>query len=127
MTRREPRAGAAGLIGFKYALGDKDTQRMPKLVKELTASEVDAIVTIGFHAVGGVTGLGVQIVESGAKSWVLRTMIGGKRRKMGLGGYPDVTMDTAKDRARTAKSQIFGGTDPIDARRKNRVALAAKY
>ena len=112
--------------GFSVA-SRRTWKPMPKIVKELTEPEIDVLVTVGFHAVGGVTGLGIQVVESGARSWVLRTMIGGRRRKMGLGGYPDVTLETAKERARTAKSMVFAGTDPIDVRHKRRLALAARY
>jgi hypothetical protein len=63
---------------------------MPKKARELGPLDVSRLNTVGFHPVGGVAGLGLQIVETLAKSWVLRAMVGGKRRKMGLGGYPDV-------------------------------------
>lgn len=87
--------------------------------------EVSRLNSVGFHAVGGVSGLGLQIVESLAKSWVLRTMVGGNRRKMGLGGYPDVTLARAREKAREAKEKIDSGVDPIDQRKDGRKALAA--
>jgi hypothetical protein len=37
----------------------------------------------GMHFVGGVSGLALQIIDSGAKSWILRATVGGKRRDMG--------------------------------------------
>ncbi len=43
---------------------------------------------------------------------------------MGLGGYPDVTLADAKERARSAKRQVFDGFDPIEARKEGRAALA---
>ncbi|MBU2411158.1 MAG: Arm DNA-binding domain-containing protein, partial [Gammaproteobacteria bacterium] len=59
------------------------------------------LVKPGAHAVGGVAGLQPKNSESGARSWVLRTMVAGKHRDMGLGGYPDVTLaQAAKQRAR---------------------------
>ena len=73
---------------------------MPKIAKELGALDVSRLKEVGFHAVGGVSGLGLQIVASGARSWVLRTVVGGKRRKMGLGGFPDVTLAVAREKAR---------------------------
>jgi integrase len=97
---------------------------MPKIVKELGALEVKGLTDVGFHAVGGVSGLCLQVFETGARCWVLRTTIAGKRRKMGLGGYPDVTLADAKERARSAKRQVFDGLDPIEARKEGRAALA---
>jgi integrase len=99
---------------------------MPKKAKELGALEVSRLIKPGFHAVGGVDGLGMQIDPNGARSWVLRTMIGSKRKKMGLGGFPTVTLASAKERARKAKDDIFNGINPIAARRENRKVFAAK-
>ena len=96
---------------------------MPKIAKELGALDVSRLKEVGFHAVGGVSGLGLQIVASGARSWVLRTVVGGKRRKMGLGGFPDVTLAVAREKARQAKLRIDDGEDPIDQRRDKRRAL----
>jgi len=78
------------------------------------------------HAVGGVAGLYLQVLPSGGRSWVLRAMVGGKRRDMGLGGYPDVTLAGARDRARGARMAIDNGSDPIEERRKARSALRAE-
>lgn len=45
---------------------------------------------------------------------LLRAVIGGKRRDMGLGGYPAVTLAQASDKARKARDKIADGIDPID-------------
>lgn len=71
----------------------------------------------GHHAVGGVAGLYLYVSESGARSWVLRALIAGKRRHMGLGGFPDVPLVLAKDKARQAREAIAQGLDPILQRR----------
>lgn len=51
--------------------------------------------------------------------------MGAKRRDIGLGGYPDVTLAQARERAREAKDQIWRGIDPIEERKAVRAALTA--
>ena len=60
---------------------------MPKIAKELRALDISRLTEPGHHPAGGVVGLYLYITPTGAKSWVLRTMIAGKRRHMGLGPY----------------------------------------
>lgn len=98
---------------------------MPKKAPELGALQVSRLAKPGAHAVGGVAGLQLKINEEGARSWVLRAMVAGKRRDMGLGGFPDVTLAEAKQRAREARAVIHAGGDPIQARREARSAVAA--
>lgn len=88
---------------------------MPKLAKELSALEVNRLNTAGLHAVGGVTGLYLQ-VDPPARSWILRIKIGNKRRDIGLGGYPSVTLAKSREKAREAREQVALGIDPIEAR-----------
>jgi integrase len=77
------------------------------------------------YAVGGVDGLQLQITPTGARSWLLRCMVGIKRRHIGLGGYPDVTLATARERARDARDLIHQGVDPIEHRKDTTAALVA--
>lgn len=99
---------------------------MPKLVKPLSAIEVKRLDKEGFHAVGTVSGLGLAITPEGSKSWVYRTSIAGKRRKMGLGGYPSVTLANAIEKARQIKADIDKGIDPISAKKTNKSLLLAQ-
>lgn len=104
---------------------------MPRLAKELSALEVKRLRHPGsggnaVYFVGGVAGLMLQITPSNARSWLLRVMIGSKRRELGLGSYPEVPLAQARDRAREAKDKIRNGIDPIAERRQIRANLAAE-
>jgi len=103
---------------------------LPRAVKELSALEVKRLRHPGkgrnvTFAVGGVSGLLLQVAPSGGRTWVLRTTVGGKRREIGLGGFPDVSLAQARERAREAKDQIRSGIDPVEQRRAIRAKLAA--
>lgn len=93
--------------------------------RERGALEVSRLSETGAYAVGGVPGLQLQIIGA-AKSWVLRTMVGGKRRRMGLGSYPAVSLARAREKAREAMDIIEKGADPILERQRARSALRAQ-
>jgi len=104
---------------------------MPRVAKELSALDVKRLKHSGrsklpeLVAVRGVSGLLLQVTPTGARSWMLRTTIGGKRRKMGLGSYPMVSLAQARDRAREACDAIWHGKDPVAARRAEAAELEA--
>jgi len=89
---------------------------MPKKARVLKKLEVDKIKNEGLHAVGGVSGLSLQVIGN-SRSWILYTMIGGKRRKMGLGSCDDVSLAEAREKAYEIRKQIRDGVDPIEERR----------
>ena len=66
--------------------------------------------------------------KSGAKSWVFRFQLNGKRRDMGLGPYPDISLSEARGRATDYRKQRHDGIDPLDAkiaqRQAQRLAVA---
>jgi integrase len=97
---------------------------MPKKAKELSATAVRNLGP-GLHAVGGVAGLLLQVAETGARSWILRTMVGVKRRDIGLGGFPDVPLAMAREKARETKDLIKSGVDPVAERRAARSSIIA--
>ena len=99
---------------------------MAKKAKELSALAVSRLTEQGHYAVGGVAGLYLYVLETGARSWVLRTMVGDKRRHMGLGGYPDVPLAKAREKARAAKESIEQGVDPIAQRVERASSLKAQ-
>ncbi|MGH1399015.1 MAG: tyrosine-type recombinase/integrase [Alphaproteobacteria bacterium] len=58
-------------------------------------------------------GLFLYVKATGARSWVLRYQVQGRRRDLGLGAYPDVSLAMARDRATEARRLIAEGEDPI--------------
>lgn len=96
---------------------------MPKKAKEMSAVEVRRIVHPGTgrnvcFSVGGVDGLQLQITPTGARSWLLRYAMKGKRHQIGLGSYPDTTLSQARERARQVKDMIWQGIDPLADRQR---------
>lgn len=72
---------------------------------------------------GGVAGLRIEPGSKvGAGKWILRFVSpeSGKRRDMGLGKYPDVSIATASAEALRARELISKGVDPIDSRDNQR-------
>lgn len=98
---------------------------MARKAKELSALEVNRLTKAGYHFVGGVSGLALQVSPSGARSWILRATVGTRRRDIGLGGFPDVTLAGAREAARTAREKIKNGIDPVEESKAKRSALAA--
>ena len=106
---------------------------MGRKAKELGSLAVSSLKAPGLHAVGGVSGLYLQILPTGARTWVLRAMIGGKRRDMGLGSFgvvgdksPEVPLAAAREAARKAREKIQTGVDPIEERKALKSALRAE-
>lgn len=103
---------------------------MPRVAKELSALSVKRLQHPGTggnatFAVGGVSGLLMQITSNGGRTWLLRVTVGAKRREIGLGGFPDVTLAQARERAREAKDQIRRGIDPVEERKAVKASLVA--
>jgi len=98
---------------------------MGRKAKELGPLAVSRLASPGLHFVGGVAGLALQVNERGARSWVLRVQVGDKRRDMGLGGFPDVSLAGAREAARAARAKVRDGIDPVANSRALRSAMKA--
>lgn len=96
---------------------------MPRIAKELGPLEVKRLSKPGCHPVGKVAGLMLQISESGSRSWILRAMVGEKRRNIGLGAYPGVTLAMAHQKAQEARNKISNGIDPVEEKEALRASL----
>src|SRR5699024_9879504 len=93
---------------------------MPKKARELSAVEVRRLSKPGHYRVGGVAGLLLQVTPTGARTWKLRATIGNRRRDVGLGGYPDVSLSQAREQARELRQKIREGVDVVAERQAAR-------
>ena len=93
---------------------------MPRIAKELGPLEIKRKIAPGYHPVGGVSGLTLQISASGTRSWLLRVKVGTKRREIGLGAYPGVGVALAREKAQQTRDEIVAGVDPVAQRAQNR-------
>lgn len=61
-------------------------------------------------------GLRLVVKAAGGKSWVLRYQFAGKRRDMGMGGYPEISLKAARLAVAEQRRLMASGTDPMAAR-----------
>lgn len=82
----------------------------------LSAARVHAIGTPGRYGDGG--GLYLNVSNSGSKSWVQRITIDGRRRDIGLGGYPAVSLAQARALSTANQAAVAEGRDPLAEKRR---------
>jgi integrase len=66
-------------------------------------------------------GLYLEVSPAGSKRWFWKTYFDGKEGRMAFGGYPDVSLTAARKARDAAKLQKSEGTDPIQARKLEKV------
>ncbi|MBT7646629.1 MAG: integrase arm-type DNA-binding domain-containing protein [Rhodospirillaceae bacterium] len=71
-------------------------------------------------------GLYLVVDPSGAKRWILRTVVRGKRRDIGLGSTQLVSLSEARDKARDMRKMAREGGDPLAARRAEKAIPSFK-
>ena len=79
---------------------------------------------VGVHGDGG--GLALQVqpgAQSTRRTWIFRYMIAGRARTMGLGSYPEVTLQRAREKAQECRRLKVEGIDPIEHKHAAREAL----
>jgi integrase len=86
--------------------------------KALTAMQVRNLNKPGRYADGN--GLYLVVDPSGAKRWLLRVIVHGKRRDIGLGGTSLVSLSEARDKALSFRKLARDGGDPLAEKRKAR-------
>lgn len=102
-----------GLKGGLTSRGVGDVRTTNRLSAKGAAS-----VGAGKHPDGN--GLWLVKADTQVGKWVLRVSIFGRRREMGLGAFPAVSLAEARRKAEAARSQVRGGVDPIKERQRQR-------
>ena len=84
-------------------------------VARLNAAKVRTTKKPGMHGDGN--GLYLRVTGSGSRSWMQRIVIHGRRRDLGLGGYPAIGLAEARALALANKALVTAGRDPLAERR----------
>ncbi len=85
----------------------------------LTVKSVAKLVEPGLYGDG--QGLYLRVGAGGAKSWVLRTVVHGRRQELGLGSASLVSLGEAREEAQALRKIARAGGDPKASRNKARV------
>ncbi|GIT85014.1 integrase arm-type DNA-binding domain-containing protein [Roseobacter sp. OBYS 0001] len=88
---------------------------MARPLNKLSASAVKAAAP-GKLSDGG--GLWFHKRPDGGAQWFLRVHIHGRRREMGLGSYPAVSLKEAREQAEIQRAKVRQGLDPIKQRER---------
>ena len=83
---------------------------------KLSATRARALRDPGRYSDGD--GLHLFIHKNGRKSWVQRITVDGRRRDIGLGGYPTISLAQARKRATDNREAIGNGRDPVAEKRR---------
>jgi integrase len=62
-------------------------------------------------------GMYLQVSPAGSKRWFLKYRLDGKEKQLAMGSYPDVSLTAARKARDAAKLKKAEGTDPIQARK----------
>jgi integrase len=92
-------------------------------IHRLNDRTIKATTEPGRYNDGG--GLYFVVTDRGGRSWEYRYDLSGRRRYMGLGGYPEIALGKARELHKAATAQVRAGIDPIDARKAGKQIAAA--
>jgi integrase len=104
-------------VNVHYKRVDKKVDKILAKSNLLTSAFLKSAPT-GKH----IDGAGLWFIKrpDGGAQWMLRISIGGKRREMGLGGFPDVALKEARELAADYRKMARQGVDPIKMRSQQR-------
>jgi len=102
-----------------YAMDAKVRKTAPKEKTALSALDVKRFGP-GLYQDLDVKGLYLRVTDSGARGFLMRYMLDGRRRDMWLGSTRETTLAQAREDARAARRLLKEGTDPLDVRHREK-------
>lgn len=87
-----------------------------RLHQALTIKQVESVDTPGRYWDGN--GLFLVVQPSGSRQWKQRVTINGRRREIGLGGFPRISLKMAREAALDNFRKAYAGVDPLVERRR---------
>ena len=91
---------------------------MARLTSRLKALTVSKLKNPGWYPDGA--GLYLQVSNTLSKSWVYRYSMASVEHRIGLGSFPDVSLEAARERARGYRLLKSDGVDPLTHKRAQR-------
>jgi integrase len=99
----------------------RESEQGGRARRTLTARTIRALKPTGrARRVSDGDGLYLLVAPSGSKSWMLRTVVQGRRCDIGLGGASLVTLAEARERSQRLRKTARDGGDPIADKRASR-------
>ena len=89
------------------------------ILKLLKSSQIPALSRPGMYRVA--PGLYLRVAPGGSRQFVQRIMVHGKRRDIGLGGWPTTSLTEAREKAICNRAEVLAGGNPIAYRGAHRI------
>ncbi|MBL4790932.1 MAG: tyrosine-type recombinase/integrase [Kordiimonadaceae bacterium] len=100
-------------------MGTKGNEMVRQVMKKQLRDKLSSVFiknAKGPAKYGDGKGLWLIVDANGSKRWRFIFSMASKRREMGLGGYPDTSLEKARELRDTARRGIKNGVDPIELR-----------
>src|SRR5262249_34710788 len=95
----------------------------PRALHRLNATRVRGIKSAGLYEDGG--GLRLVVSDGGAKRWVMRISIRSRRHQLGLGSYPIVSLERAREKAADIRRAASEGRNILVERRAGKQGVVS--
>ena len=107
--------------GVGQNVGQNDWPSKETIMGKLTVLKAKAMTKVGLHADGGT--LFLRVAPGGSRQWIQRISINRKRHDLGLGSFPHVSLQRAREKAFANKTAVLNGKDILSERRKEQTML----
>ena len=114
-------------LSYVFVLNDSYSKRSCRQMRPLGKLKDIQVRTLGpgAHGDGGGLQLSVKQGVTGIhRSWVFRYSFAGRAHLMGLGPYPDISLQRARQKALECRQQLHDGIDPLAHKRNQRASVA---